>query len=85
TVIATESSLCKLITLKKNVTFQLFGVDVIFDKKLNPYLLEMNKGPDMIPKNNLDKKLKQKVTNDIFRLVDVTKKDKKNGFVKIYG
>ena len=46
-------SLCNLKNIKLNTKFQLFGIDVIFDKKkLNPLVLEINKGPDMVPKDD---------------------------------
>ena len=38
----------------------MFGVDVIFDN-LKPYILEINKGPDMIPKDDKDKLIKYKL------------------------
>ena len=34
----------------KNLCAQVFGLDFIIDKELNPYLLEFNKGPEMRPK-----------------------------------
>jgi hypothetical protein len=50
--------------------FQLFGVDIILDKKRNPYLLELNKNPDM---GNLyyqyDRYMKNKVILDVRELV----------------
>ncbi len=33
------------------IQFQLFGCDVMMDDDLKPYLLEINKGPDMSPKD----------------------------------
>ena len=52
--LASENNLCQLEKLKNNKTFQLFGVDFIFDNNMYPTLLELNKGPDMIAKNNKD-------------------------------
>ena len=54
---------------------------------MNPYLLEFNKGPDMIPRNNIDNKMKFKVEEDIFnilQIVNYNKKNQQNGFYKIY-
>ena len=61
--------LCKLPNLTNNITFQLFGIDIIFDRYLNPYILEMNKGPDMIPKNQGDREIKAKVEIDVFDII----------------
>lgn len=49
--------------------FQLFGLDYLVDKELNVYLLEINKGPDMLPKNDKDEELKTKVYEDTFNMV----------------
>ena len=68
-------SLCKLDNIKKNYKFQLFGLDVIFNKKLVPYILEINKGPDMIPKDNDDKDLKTKIEVDMLHKLNIIKID----------
>jgi hypothetical protein len=61
-----------------SVTFQLFGLDIIFDKELHPYLLEMNKGPDMSPRDEIDKSMKETVQGDMFKKVGIIKNDDKN-------
>lgn len=38
--------------LKNNLCVQVFGMDFVVDKDLNPFMLECNKGPDMQPKND---------------------------------
>lgn len=40
--------------LTNNLCLQIFGMDFLVDKNLNPFLLECNKGPDMTPKYNED-------------------------------
>ena len=61
--------------------FQLFGVDIILDNKLNPYLLEINKNPDM---GNIyydyDRKMKNEVISDVKELV---KNDVYTNFIKL--
>ena len=69
TMKASQSNLCKLPNVYQNKTFQLFGLDIIFDKNMKPYLLEMNKGPDMLPRDETDEKMKYKVEKDIFDTV----------------
>lgn len=50
--------------LKNNLCVQIFGMDFIVDKNLEPFMLECNKGPDMSPKINANKSL-LKIINDI--------------------
>tara|TARA_B100001027_G_C16248205_1_gene323077 strand:+ start:385 stop:1443 length:1059 start_codon:yes stop_codon:yes gene_type:complete len=57
--------------LRNNLKFQLFGMDLLVDEKLNIYLLEINKGPDMIPKNQIDEQLKTKIQIDLFEKVNL--------------
>ena len=57
----------------KNVHFQLFGLDYIFDDNMNIYLLEINKGPDMNPKNKTDYKLKYTILEDVFIKIGLIK------------
>jgi hypothetical protein len=57
------------------ISFQLFGVDVIMDKDLNPYLLEVNKGPDMSARDDEDKKMKTIVQTHMFEKVGVIQDD----------
>ena len=82
TIQASSKQLCQLKSLSDNVMFQLFGVDIIFDNNLNPYLLEFNKGPDMSPKNDIDRIIKTKVQEDMFDLVNLIK-GQNNQFIQI--
>lgn len=71
--------------IKNTTTFQLFGIDVIFDKDMKPYLLEFNKGPDMIPRDNIDQEMKTNVQMDMFEIVGlIEKKNNDNSFFLIY-
>ena len=71
--------------IKNTVSFQLFGADVIFDDKLHTYLLELNKGPDMIPRDDVDKSMKKRVQEDMFRTVGLLPNNKKqNVFFEVY-
>ena len=74
--------------IKGTTTFQLFGCDVIFTDDLHPYLLEMNKGPDMIPRDSIDEDMKSSVQIDMFRTIGILNEDNykniKNSFYKIY-
>jgi hypothetical protein len=68
---ASKQYLCRLKHLDQHVSFQLFGLDYIFTKNMYPYLLEMNKGPDMSLKNEEDNYLKNKVTEDLFQTANI--------------
>jgi hypothetical protein len=57
------------------VNFQLFGVDVIMDSKLNPYILEVNKGPDMTGRDEIDTVLKKNVQLHMLEKVGVIHDD----------
>jgi hypothetical protein len=71
--------------INSSITFQLFGIDVIFDKNLHPYLLEMNKGPDMTPRDDIDKLMKNTVQQDMLKIVGILNNDNNNSFYLIYG
>ena len=67
------------------VCFQLFGVDVIVEENGEPFILEINKGPDMIPKCDQDEGLKRVVYEDTMRIGGVIGwKFRKNGFYTIH-
>lgn len=67
------------------VCFQLFGVDVIVAENGEPFILEINKGPDMIPKCDQDEELKKMVYEDTMRIGGVIGwKFRKNGFYPIH-
>ena len=67
-------------------SFQLFGIDVIFNKKLEPYLLEFNKGPDMQARDEMDEEMKTIIQTDMFKTVGVLNNDDSinNSFYLLY-
>ena len=87
---AVDGSICQLKKIDNNLTFQLFGADIIFTNDMIPYLLELNKGPSMGYKSPKDEELKDKVSYDVFSLVGLVPKEssllnsKNGGFTKIY-
>lgn len=78
TYLSFYDQICINKSIKKNFKFQLFGIDIILDKKLKLYLLEINKGPSL--KINFDKEeiLKKKLFDDIFSLIYYLNKQKSN-------
>jgi hypothetical protein len=69
-MIALHDKLCKLKHLQKNTLFQLYGTDIAPDINLIPSLMEINKGPDLSPKDDRDRDVKFKVQGDIIDIVD---------------
>ena len=68
---AVKGNVCNSKKLNDIMTFQLFGADIIFTRNLHPYLLELNKGPSMKYMNPNDKKMKLKLTEDLFKQVGI--------------
>lgn len=64
-----RDSLCKSIKLQSNLTFQIFGPDFVIDSLLNPYILEINKGPSMKAYLDKDVKIKDNLYVDTISLV----------------
>jgi len=83
------NSLYQSENIKKHgiTSFQLFGLDVIFNDKFQPFLLEINKGPDMSAKDDEDTIMKYRVQYDMFRTVGIINKfmdNETNSFKLIY-
>lgn len=68
-----EKLVCNQKSLEGNMTFQLFGGDVIFDTKMNPFLLELNKGPSMKYMTKADEAMKIQLTADVMAKAGVLK------------
>lgn len=79
---AIKPHICNMKKLNKIISFQLFGLDVILDDQLNPYILEINKGPNMKPLTKKDLKLKTNLYHDMYNIVGITKKSN-NRFIKL--
>ena len=63
------------------VQYQLFGVDYLFDKDMNVYLLEINKGPSLRYVNKQDKQLKYYLLYDMMSHIW---KEFHPNFIKLY-
>lgn len=79
---ACENKICKESKLRPFTLFQLFGADIALDNKLQPQLMEMNKGPDMGAKDERDGALKQGVLRDIFKVIGENNTNN-NGFIRV--
>lgn len=62
---------------KNNLCAQVFGLDFIIDKNMEPYLLECNKGPEMKPKSTL--KEYPEINDEILNKIDLLKDVLNNG------
>jgi len=69
-----------------NTTFQLFGVDVAVNDKLNPIIMEVNKGPDLGAKDSRDGDVKRSVVKGIFNIIGAIKMNNcsDTGFLKLF-
>jgi tubulin polyglutamylase TTLL6/13 len=53
--------------------FQILGFDIMLDKKLKPWLLEVNETPSFNDDTEVDKRIKGGLIEDTFRLLDIKK------------
>ena len=83
---AISKKICKNKKLDNHIRFQLFGCDVAPTSDLEASLMEINKGPDLSAKDERDKKVKLKVQNDIFAIIDPIDNENINDtrFIKIF-
>ncbi len=66
------------------VKFNVYGVDVAPDDKLNMTLIEINKGPDVGFKDaSRDKELKLNMIQDCFAVVGLSKEGNANNYIEI--
>ena len=56
---------------KKNSLFELYGFDILVDKKFNTWLMEVNVGPSMKCGSQLDKMIKTNLVSDIFNIIGI--------------
>jgi len=81
---AIKSKICNSLLLESATCFQIFGADIIFTNKMKPYLLEFNKGPSMQTINSIDKNMKIKLYEDVFKKVGILASNNQiNEFIKI--
>jgi hypothetical protein len=68
---------------QNNLRYQLFGVDIALNDKLEPMVMEINKGPDMGAKDKRDGELKYNCLQDILKLINIIE-NTNNGFIQVY-
>lgn len=77
---ATHQKLCNLRFKHKNLSFELFGVDIFLDQNLRPWLVEVNVGPGMNPNDTRDHLMRKKIYEDMFALVGLIPEEHPNRF-----
>jgi len=80
---ATKNVLIKNNNFKNTYQFQLFGVDISLSNKLEPMIIEINKGPDLNSKDDRDSQVKLKVIEDMLKTLKLVP-DNNNAFIPIY-
>lgn len=72
------------VRIYKDYSMQLFGADVAINDQLQPQIIEINKGPDLTPKDDRDGTVKKKLMKDSLELAGLIKaKSNDNGFIKV--
>ena len=61
--------LIKSFNLSSGNLFELYGVDILLDDTLNPWLMEVNLNPSLNCDSQLDLKVKSKLLTDIFNII----------------
>ena len=61
----------------RNTCFELFGFDILIDKKLKPWLLEVNVLPSLSSSSPFDKTVKTLLICDALTLIGIRGYDKK--------
>jgi hypothetical protein len=64
-----ETELKSNYTLKSNNLFELYGMDILVDQNLNPWLLEINLSPSLSGVGEYEKRIKNKLFTDMFNIL----------------
>jgi hypothetical protein len=78
-----RTTLVNMQPFRGSTQFQIFGSDVAVNDDLTASLMEINKGPDLNPKDDRDAALKTKLMEDVFATVGVIPGDGENRFIKV--
>ncbi|QKF93836.1 tubulin-tyrosine ligase/tubulin polyglutamylase [Fadolivirus algeromassiliense] len=79
---AISFAVCQDSHIKNYITFQLFGVDIAVDNRLEPKVMEVNIGPNLATHDKRDSDVKHMVVRDIFKTLKIVP-DIDNNFIKI--
>lgn len=84
--IAFKGKICKKvdnrgepIPIYKDYSVQIFGADVAINDQLQPQIIEINKGPDLSPKDDRDGIVKRKLVGDVLEVIGLKPSSDENG------
>ena len=60
---------CQAVVINDRHCFELYGYDIIIDRNLKPWLIEVNASPSLAASTPADRLMKAQVINDVFNLV----------------
>ena len=66
------NSIKPYIVKDKDKCFEIYGVDIILSSNLHPYLLEINKNPDMKPLSVDESILNRHMISDVLGFIGLT-------------
>jgi hypothetical protein len=69
----------ELIPIYKDYSVQIFGADIAINDQLQPQIIEINKGPDLSPKDDRDGSVKIKLVSDVLEVIGIRPKKQDNG------
>ncbi|CAD5111784.1 DgyrCDS1059 [Dimorphilus gyrociliatus] len=69
-------------TGKDSVCFEILGFDIMLDKKLKPWLLEINRSPSFGTDEQLDYDIKSTLLYDTFKLLNIRASDKRRNMAE---
>ncbi|XP_065919431.1 tubulin polyglutamylase TTLL5-like isoform X2 [Dysidea avara] len=73
---------CKAFMSQRTNCFEIYGFDILIDKNLYPWLLEVNLSPSLACDAPLDFRIKSNLVADLFSLVGIVVQDPYSGEVK---
>ncbi len=62
---------------KGSACFEILGYDILIDKKLKPYVLEVNHSPSFTTDSKLDREIKDALIYDCIMLMNIGSSDKR--------
>lgn len=68
---------CQPEDTSNSMCFEVLGFDIMLDKKLKPWLLEVNHSPSFTTDSSLDRRIKRQVISEAIQLMNLTLKSKK--------
>lgn len=67
------------VPIYKDYSVQIFGADVAINDQLQPQIIEINKGPDLSPKDDRDGVVKRKLVSDVLEVLGLRSTTNENG------